>query len=129
MTPTPPTLATYAEIKARHAGPTRPNRCAGDMPLTTKDGECSHCGATANDMCGKWVREAAVDRATLLHHVERLAEALKECADDLSEYVEHYYESTKAYPGGLRRYERDIEPVITARALLSSLALPQEPGK
>lgn len=54
----------------------------------------------------------------LAARVAKLEELLKECADDLSDSVEHYYEKTKDYPSEKRRYERDIEPVIKARAAL-----------
>lgn len=48
-----------------------------------------------------------------------LVEALRECADDLEASVEAYYANTKQYASEQRRYERDIEPVIKARAALS----------
>lgn len=51
--------------------------------------------------------------------IERLRAALKECADELAEYVEHHYAKTKDYPSEKRRYDRDIAPVIEARKLLA----------
>ena len=50
--------------------------------------------------------------------IARLRTALKDCADDLGTYVEARYENTKNYPSELRRYERDIAPVLAARELL-----------
>jgi chromosome segregation ATPase len=50
--------------------------------------------------------------------IERLREALQECADSLEAYVEHEYVSTKDHPAMKWRYERDMEDVYRARALL-----------
>ena len=55
--------------------------------------------------------------ADAMDRVKVLEELLKECADVLSEYVEAHYAKTKDYPSELRRYQRDIEPVIKARAI------------
>lgn len=49
---------------------------------------------------------------------KRLRECLKECADDLEQHVEAYYAKTKDHPSEARRYKRDIEPVVNARAAL-----------
>ena len=38
--------------------------------------------------------------------VERLREALKECSDELAEYVEAHYAETKDHPAMKRRYDR-----------------------
>jgi len=57
--------------------------------------------------------------ARLIAAAPEIYEALKECADGLAEYVEAYYEKTKEYPSERRRYERDIEPVLKARAALA----------
>ncbi len=46
-------------------------------------------------------------------------EALKECAEDLATLVEAYYAHTKDYPSESRRYERDMAPVLKARAAIS----------
>ena len=46
----------------------------------------------------------------------RMAEALRECSDELEQVVEAHYERTKDYPSELRRYQRDMEPVIGNRA-------------
>jgi hypothetical protein len=50
--------------------------------------------------------------------IERLREALNECADSLEAYVEHEYVNTKDHPAMAWRYERDMEDVYRARALL-----------
>jgi hypothetical protein len=47
----------------------------------------------------------------------RLREALKECSDDLAELVKSQY-PTPIHPSQQRRYDRDMEPVMRARALL-----------
>jgi hypothetical protein len=41
-----------------------------------------------------------------------------ECADSLEAYVEHEYVNTKDHPAMKWRYERDMEDVYRARALL-----------
>lgn len=61
----------------------------------------------------------AIDKAVKAEaRVKELEGLLKDCADGLSEYVETYYFYRKQYPSELRRYERDIEPVVKARAAL-----------
>jgi DNA gyrase/topoisomerase IV subunit A len=60
------------------------------------------------------------EHARLDAEIERLREALQECAGDLESYVDELYPSRTSYPGEQRRYERDIEPVRKARALLSN---------
>lgn len=60
--------------------------------------------------------------------IERLRVALKECADDLEAHVEGDYNSIGRHPGMNRRYERDITPVRTARALLNEQTAPRDDG-
>jgi hypothetical protein len=52
-----------------------------------------------------------------------LEEALRECSDDLAEWVDSFYTgglgSSIIHPSEQRRYERDMGPVIRARALLA----------
>jgi hypothetical protein len=55
--------------------------------------------------------------------IELLREALKECSDELAEWVTNHYASSTMYPTQQRRYDRDMEPVLRARALL---AMPAE---
>jgi len=57
--------------------------------------------------------------AALKSENEKLRGALKDCADDLEQYVDHCYANTRQYPGMERRYQRDIEPVKAARAALA----------
>jgi hypothetical protein len=52
----------------------------------------------------------------------RMAGALRDCSDELEQVVEAHYERTKHYPSEMRRYQRDIEPVIRARELLAEFA-------
>jgi len=51
--------------------------------------------------------------------IAALTRALKELADELETWVAMYYADTRKYPCENRRYNRDIEPVRRARALLS----------
>lgn len=52
-----------------------------------------------------------------------LFNSLRECSDDLAAWVEDYYAETKGkHPSEVRRYERDMEPVRKARALLARLS-------
>jgi hypothetical protein len=60
-----------------------------------------------------------IRRDKLRAEIERLREALRECADELEVVVEDRYRDTKGYPSEKRRYERDIAPVLKARDLLS----------
>ena len=59
------------------------------------------------------------ERDKLRAEIERLREALRECADELEVVVEDRYRDTKNYPSEKRRYDRDIAPVLKARDLLS----------
>jgi hypothetical protein len=45
--------------------------------------------------------------------------ALKDCADDLESELGVRYHGTLGYPSEIRRFERDIVPVIKARAVLA----------
>ena len=49
-----------------------------------------------------------------------LEAALRECADDLAQWLEASYKPSgqPIHPSQQRRYERDMEPVLRARALL-----------
>ena len=50
-----------------------------------------------------------------------LREALKECSDDLAEMVDSFYRRDgRIHPAEQRRYDRDMEPVVRARALLAA---------
>ena len=50
--------------------------------------------------------------------IERLHGLLKECADELAAQVEGQYAKTKDHPAMKRRYDRDMAPVLAARAAL-----------
>ena len=52
--------------------------------------------------------------------IERLRAALKECADDLEAELEAKFASIGQHPAILRKHERDMEPVKTARAVLAN---------
>jgi hypothetical protein len=59
------------------------------------------------------------ERDKLRAEIERLREALRECADELEVVVEERYRDIKDYPSEKRKYDRDIAPVLKARDLLS----------
>lgn len=58
---------------------------------------------------------------TLLSERDALLAALRETADDLAEEILDRYDRTLDHPTMKRRYDRDMEPVIRARALLTAL--------
>ena len=51
--------------------------------------------------------------------VEMLEGALKDCADDLENYVSHEHQFRDDYPHIMAKWERDMEPVNKARAALA----------
>lgn len=53
-----------------------------------------------------------------------VAEAAKDCAEDLAAELEAKYGKTRDYPSEQRRYERDMESVNAVRAALSELDKP-----
>jgi hypothetical protein len=59
------------------------------------------------------------EHAALLAENERLRAALKDCADDLESEVKHRYDRIGDHPAMAPKYERDMEPVKAARALLA----------
>jgi hypothetical protein len=54
--------------------------------------------------------------AALMHAAPEMAEALDELAGDLAEYVQAHYGD---HPSQKARKERDLAPVVAARALLA----------
>jgi hypothetical protein len=54
--------------------------------------------------------------------LDRLADALRECSDDLAAEISARYAGTLHYPVQQRGYDRDMAPVERARALLAELA-------
>jgi hypothetical protein len=60
---------------------------------------------------------------TDLDRVEKaeLLDMLEELANELAAWVEDHYARTQdKYPSEKRRYDRDMEPVLRARALLAA---------
>lgn len=53
--------------------------------------------------------------------LDRLQAALKECANDLEAEIDARY-GRPVHPALAHQYERDMEPVQTARAILAELA-------
>jgi hypothetical protein len=74
-------------------------------------GQLERQSEVTNALCKALCNEAADE-------IERLRASLRECADDLAAEIEYHYAGTKDYPSEKRRYERDIQSVIKARALL-----------
>ena len=56
----------------------------------------------------------AIDAITALRH------AARDCADDLAGHVEREHQGWQSYPSIRRRYDRDMAPVLRARALLDT---------
>ena len=56
---------------------------------------------------------------SLQSDLQRTRDALKECADDLAERIAADYKSTTGYPTQRHRYNRDMEIVHYARAILT----------
>jgi len=50
------------------------------------------------------------------HPMSAVVKLLQECADDLADMIEGHYAATKDHPAMKMRYDRDIDPVIRARA-------------
>lgn len=63
--------------------------------------------------------------------IDRLRAALKECADDLEASVNAEYRDTLDYPSQKLKYDRDMQPVMSARKLLNQQlgADPQKPSE
>ena len=55
---------------------------------------------------------------TVQEENKKLRAALRDCADDLAAELEARYHRTLDYPSQKRKYDRDMAPVLTARALL-----------
>ena len=74
---------------------------------------------------------AQPDMLALIAEVERLQRIevaaravlapLEECAGELEVLVDHEYKDTLMYPSQQRRHERDMEPVVQARAAHDAL--------
>jgi hypothetical protein len=62
------------------------------------------------------VRQLAGDAVA---EIDKLRAALKDCSDELAEFIEHHYAKTKDHPAMKRRYDRDMTTVLAARALLN----------
>ncbi len=64
----------------------------------------------------------------LIKRIHALESLLRECADDIEAYVEATYTGTRLkYGTEQAKYERDIEIVHRARALVGELPLEPEP--
>ena len=62
---------------------------------------------------------AADERAERFERrVQILAVVMEKCAEELAEWVEHYYKGMTQYPSEARRYKRDMGSVEEARAAL-----------
>jgi hypothetical protein len=68
--------------------------------------------------------EAEVER--LRTRAVELEGLLTDCADELERFVKNAYEGALGYPGQRRRYDRDLAPVLAARAALPTEGEPHE---
>lgn len=70
--------------------------------------------------------QAGCDAIDLLgrldNEIERLRVSLRECSDDLATLIDDHYAGTLHYPSQKRRYDRDMDVVLRARAILNSAA-------
>jgi len=57
-------------------------------------------------------------------HYQLLVDMVHELANDLEQWIEAHYVSTKHHPSERRRYDRDMEVVARARALVASDVAP-----
>jgi hypothetical protein len=76
--------------------------------------KCGNCQLVPPEKLAGWDTEIR----RLWAENEKLRVALLDCATDLQASVTHEYAGTLDYPVMLRKYERDMEPVYRARALL-----------
>lgn len=83
---------------------------------------------------GSWRMNRDLEACELRHYqaehdkmtaqVEALSKVLAECADDLEAGVGEKYDGSLGIPSLKLKYERDMEPVIRARAALNAAAAP-----
>ena len=80
------------------------------------DAHCDRLGSTSVPV---WEGMLAAADPMLTAVVIEMREALAECSDDLEQYVNAAWPpSVRAYPDNARKHERDMAPVIRARAAL-----------
>ena len=85
-------------------------------------------GVDALHWCIEGRRKIACEALAVMDHLDarerRLREMLAECTDDLEARIDAEYPEPDrlSHPVALRRYERDIAPVLNARAALSEVA-------
>lgn len=65
---------------------------------------------------------AFIVRACNAH--DDLLDALKECADDLAAIIEADFDAVKRHPGLKANYDRDMVPVVAARAAIKKATAP-----
>jgi len=63
--------------------------------------------------------QSAADRRMRKSHPLLIA-ALQECADDLEADIKDRYESLLNYPSQVVKFDRDMKPVLAARAALKA---------
>ncbi len=91
--------------------------------------------AITNDMCSPgepgeaWTELGDEGRAAILSAaraalsaipLDQITKTLRQCADDLEAEVKHRYQGM-TFPAAQPKYDRDMAPVISARALLADL--------
>ena len=73
---------------------------------------------TSHEEMNRLLKERTLEGLGLIGKVEELQAMLKEVADELAEWIEHNYQHTKDHPAMRGRYERDMETVYRAWAML-----------
>lgn len=64
------------------------------------------------------LRECADGLGERDSRIEQLEAMLRECADELAAEIDARYPNREAYPSEMHRYQRDMDTVNRARALL-----------
>lgn len=65
------------------------------------------------------------EREKLREDIAALREVLTDCADDLAVMLSNYYAASMEYPSQAKKYDRDMEPVLRARAVLDKIRMGQ----
>ena len=80
-------------------------------------GATEACGVCVGDHVAESIAEEAA------RTIIALKTCLRECASDLEQHIESEYPKSirEQYPSEMRRYERDITPVLEAKRLLNGV--------
>lgn len=98
------------------------HRTAGRVAVVPTEATEEMCCAQAEwaAAANKWYAMLDAADPSPTADVDALVRALRECADDLETEVNARYPAeTRAYPSMEVKYQRDMEPVLRARAALT----------